>query len=85
MHPNDQFFLVILTNLFLQCVINNVSSGSCEITRGVPQESILGPLLFLLYINDLPKCQLVSNGRLFADDTNLTYMPIMISITLLLF
>ncbi len=54
-------------------VINDVSSGTCEITCSVPHGSILGPLLFLIYINDLPKCQLVSNGRLFADDTNLTY------------
>ena len=67
-------------------VINNISSGSCEITCGVPQGSILGPLLFLLYINDIPKCQLVSNGRLFADDTNLTYcMLMMTSIRLFLF
>ena len=54
-------------------VINNVSSGSREITCSIPQGSILCPLLFLLYINDLPKCKLISNGRLFADDTNLTY------------
>ena len=53
-----------------QCVeINNSISDLMEINLGVPQGSILGPVLFLIYINDLPNISDVANFYLFADDT----------------
>ncbi len=55
-----------------QCVkINNVHSDYQEISAGVPQGSILGPLMFLLYMNDLPLCMNDSNNILYADDVTL--------------
>ena len=50
---------------------NETASSKGNITCGVPQGSILGPLLFLLYVNDLSKASTLVFSILFADDTNM--------------
>ena len=55
-------------------VVNGATSSSTIVTSGVPQGTVLGPLLFLLYINDLPD-NISTSVRLFADDCIL-YTPI---------
>ena len=55
--------------------INKASSSWTKVTSGVPQGSVIGPFLFLLYINDLPG-KIKSNCQIFADDTKV-YQPIL--------
>ena len=51
--------------------INDLDSGLTTINCGVPQGSVLGPLLFLLYINNFNQAMKFCKICLFADDTNL--------------
>jgi hypothetical protein len=57
-----------------QVVLEGAHSSPADVLSGVPQGTVLGPLLFLAYINDLPDVVKSSSTRLFADDTLLFRM-----------
>ena len=67
------WFKSYLSNRSQYVVYNNSSSDFCSITHGVPQGSILGPLLFLIYINDLIHSSNKFDYIMYADDTTLIY------------
>ena len=66
------WFRSYLSDRKQQTFIDGIQSDFCNITCGISQGSILGSLLFTIYINDLPSCNLFSKPRMYADDTTLT-------------
>ena len=67
----NDWFRSYLTDRKQKVVINGFESQNKIMNHGVPQGSVLGPILFLIYINDLHQCIKHSTTYHFADDTNL--------------
>ena len=67
------WFRSYLTNRTLRCLVNGSLSRICSHKCRVPKGTILGPLLFLIYINDLPNCLTSCQPRMYAGYANNTY------------
>jgi len=68
------WFKSYLTHRTQRCSVDGYLSDFTTLKCGVPQGTILGPLLFLIYINDLLNCLSFSVPRMHADDTHITYV-----------
>ena len=69
----QQWFSSYLNNRKQFVTMNGIDSSPLLVKCGVPQGSTLGPLLFLLYINDMPNASSKLLFRIFADDTNIFF------------
>ena len=69
----NDWFRSYLTDRTQTTLTGSHISEKCVCTCGVPQGSVLGPLLFLLYVNDIHNCSSKLKFFLFADDTNITF------------
>src|SRR5215469_17365490 len=70
--PTVKIIANFLSNRVQRVKIDNILSKPASMGSGVPQGSVLGPLLFLIYVNDLPDClPSTVNSKLFADDAKL--------------
>ena len=67
------WFELYIANKIQQTIVNDTASDKIEVTHGVPQGSVLGPLLFLLYINELNEAISHSIIHHSADDTNILF------------
>ena len=68
-----KWFKAYLTKRTQSVNINGIKSDAEPILCGVPQGSVLGPLLFIMYINDLPSVTKYCKVHLYADDTLLSF------------
>ena len=68
-----EWFKSYLSNRTQYVFYNNIKSNSRQLTCGVPQDSILGPLLFILTLNDIVNTSTMFKFVLFVDDTTILY------------